>query len=134
MTEENVEIVRRFAECWVRSDWDGMNRLVDPDVELHATVGGVQEGCVRRGIDEIREDYEADEETWEEHDIEIERLIDAGDRVVIFQHESMRGKTSGIDVESDLAVLVDLRDGRIVRVQGYIDRAAALEAAGVPAT
>jgi len=134
MTEENVEIVRRFAECWVRSDWDGMNRLVDPDVELHATVGGVQEGRVRRGIDEIREDYEADEETWEEHDIEIERLIDAGDRVVIFQHESMRGKTSGIDVESDLAVLVDLRDGRIVRVQGYIDRAAALEAAGVPAT
>jgi ketosteroid isomerase-like protein len=31
----------------------------------------------------------------------------------------------------DAAVVVELRDGRIVRVQGYMDRAAALAAAGV---
>jgi ketosteroid isomerase-like protein len=132
MSEENVEIVRRFTVCWERSDWDGMAELADPNVEMHSTVGGVEEGRIRRGVAEIREDYQAAEDTWEEHRIEVEQLIDAGERVVIFQHEYMRGKSSGIELDADLAVLVDLRDGRIVRVQGYMDRSAALEAAGVP--
>lgn len=130
MSEENVEIVRRFAECWERSDWDGMKELTDPDVEMHATVGGVEEGGVRRGVDEIQQDYETVEETWDEHRIELEKVIDAGDRVVIFHREHQRGRSSGIELEIEAAVLVDLRDGRIVRIQGYMDRDAALEAAG----
>ena len=43
----------------------------------------------------------------------------------------MRGKSSGVELELEAAVLIDLRDGRIVRVQGYMDRAAALGAAGL---
>jgi ketosteroid isomerase-like protein len=131
MSEENVEIVRRFAECWEHGDWDGMKQLTDPDVEMHATVGGVEEGRVRRGVDAIQRDYEAAEETWDEHRIELEKVIDAGDRVVIFQREHQRGRSSGIELELEAAVLVGLRDGRIVRLQGYMDRGAALEAAGL---
>jgi len=41
MSEENVEIVRRFAECWERGDWDGMKELTGTDVEMRSTVGGV---------------------------------------------------------------------------------------------
>ena len=80
MSRENVEVVRRFAERWERSDWEGMAELADPEVEMHATVGGVEEGRVRRGVDAIRRDYEAADETWDEHRIETERVIDAGDR------------------------------------------------------
>ncbi len=126
-----MEIVRRFSECWERRDWNGMAELVDPNVEQHGTAGGVEEGRVSRGVDEIRRDYETVEETWDEHRVEIQELIDAGDRVVIFQREYQRGKSSGVELVLDAAVLVDLRDGRIVRVQGYMDRAAALEAAGL---
>jgi ketosteroid isomerase-like protein len=131
VSQENVDIVRRFADCWVRRDWDEMAELVDPNVEAHGTVGGVEEGRVRRGVSEIRRDYENVEEIWDEHRIEIERLVDAGDRVVILQREYQRGKTSGAELTVDAAVIVDLRNGRIVRVQGYMDRAEALEAAGV---
>lgn len=131
MSQENVEIVRRFAELWGRSDWDAMAELADPQVEQHPTVGGVEGGRVLRGADEIRRDYEAVEETWDEHRIEIENLIDAGDRVVILQREFQRGRSSGVELEIEAAVIVDLRDGLIVRVQGYMDRDAALEAAGV---
>ena len=131
MSQENVEIVRRFADCWERRDWDGMAELADPKVEAHGTVGGVEEGRVRRGVSEIRRDYESVEETWDEHRIEIEKLVDAGDRVVILQREYQRGRSSGAEVVIDAAVIVDLRNGRIVRVQGYMDRAEALEAAGL---
>jgi ketosteroid isomerase-like protein len=131
MSKENVEIVRRFAEAWERGDRDVFAELADPNVELHGTVGGVEEGRVTRGMSEIGREYESAEEMWEEHRIEIQELIDAGDRVVIFQREYQRGKSSGVELVLDAAALVDIREGRIVRVQGYMDRAAALEAAGV---
>jgi ketosteroid isomerase-like protein len=130
MSEENVEIVRRFVEGWQRSDWEGMAELADPGVELHGTVGGVEEGRIRRGIAEIRRDFESNEEIWDEHRVEIDELIDAGDRVVLFQREYQRGRSSGVELVLEAAVLVDVRGGRIVRLQGFMDRAAALDAAG----
>ncbi|HEX3293739.1 MAG TPA: nuclear transport factor 2 family protein [Solirubrobacterales bacterium] len=131
MSQKDVEIVRQFAERWERSDWEGMAELADPDVEMHATVGGVEEGRVRHGVDAIRQDYEAAEETWDEHRIETERVVDAGDRIVLLHREYMRGKNSGMELDLEAAVLIDLREGRIVRVQGYMDRTAALDAAGL---
>ena len=106
-----------------------MADLVDPDAEQHGTVGGVEEGRVTRGVSEIRRDYEQVEALWDEHRIEIQELIDAGDRVVVFQREYQRGNKSGVELVVDAAVVFDVRDGRIVRVQGFMDRAAALKAA-----
>ena len=127
----NVEIVRQFTEAWERRDTDVMVELVDPNVEQYGTVGGLEEGRVLRGITEIARDYERVEEMWDEHRVEIERLIDAGDRVVVFQREYQRGRSSGVELVIDAAVIFALRDGRIIRLRGYMDRAAALEAAGV---
>jgi ketosteroid isomerase-like protein len=131
MSQENVEVVRRFVDCWARGDWDATTALVDPGVEQHGTVGGVEQGRVMRGVDGIRRDYESSEEGWDEHRIELERLIDAGDRVVLLHREYQRGRGSGVELEVDAAVIFDCRDGLIVRIQGYMDRAAALEDAGV---
>jgi uncharacterized protein len=131
MSEANVEVVRRFVEAWTRGDAGGAVALVDPDVEQHPTVGGVEGGRVLRGVEEIQRDYEAVEESWDEHRITVEDLFDAGDQVVLFQREFQRGKGSGLELEIEAAVVFDLRDGRIVRMQGYMDRDAALQAAGV---
>jgi ketosteroid isomerase-like protein len=109
-----------------------MAELVDEEIEQHGTVGGVEEGHVSRGVAEIRGDYESVERTWDEHRVEIQEVIDAGDRVVIFQREYQRGRMSGVELVIDAAVIVDLREGRIVRVQGFMDRAAAHRAAGLP--
>ena len=46
--------------------------------------------------------------------------------------EYRRGKGSGLEVETDTAVVFTVRDGRVVGIQGYIDPVAALEAAGLP--
>ena len=80
-------------------DWEGMLEFVDPDVEQHGTVGLASGGGhVSRGVDEIRQRFEAENiEVWEEHRIEPVRLIDAGERVVVIQHEYQRGKGSGME-------------------------------------
>ncbi len=72
-----------------------------------------------------------DDEIWDEHRIEPQEFIDAGDQVVVLQREYQRGKSSGVELVVDTASILDLRDGRIVRMQGYMDRAAALGAAGL---
>ena len=131
MSAQNVEIVRRFADHWARGDWDGIAGLVDPEVEQHSTVGGVEEGRVMHGFAEMRRDYESVEESWDEHRMEVDDVLDAGDRVVLLHREYQRGRGSGLELQIDAAVVFDLRDRRIVRIQGYMDRAAALEAAGL---
>ena len=82
--------------------------------------------------DQIRQRFEAENiEVWEEHRIEPVRFIDAGEQVVVIQHEYQRGKGSGVEIEIDTASVFDFRGGRIVRIQPYMNPAAALEAVGL---
>ena len=132
MSQGNVEIVKRATEFLERRDSDGMTDLFDPNVELHGTVGGLEEDKILRGLSEIIRAFETEiDEVWDEHRIEPQEFIDAGDRVVVLQREYQRSK-SGAELVIDTASILDLRDGRIVRIQGYMDRAAALRAAGLP--
>jgi ketosteroid isomerase-like protein len=136
-SQENLEIVRRMYELGRArplsgGDWERMSELVDPDVELRGTVGGLEEGYVSRGVDPIRQRFEAeDNEVWDEHRIEPVRFIEAGERVVVIQREYQRGKGSGVELELDTATVFDVRGGRIVRIQPYMNPAAALEAVGL---
>jgi ketosteroid isomerase-like protein len=132
MSQQNVEIVRAAFEGFLKGDQEKTAQLIDPEVEFHGTVGGLQEGEIAHGQSEIDETFEAqDLEAWEERRLEPEEYIDAGDVVVVLLHEYRRGRGSGVELEARTAVVVAVRDGRVVRIQGYMDRAAALEAAGL---
>ena len=132
MSRENLEIVRSVYESLLRRDWNRIAELVDPNVEHHGTVGGLEEGHLGRGVREIRQVFEEeDDEIWDEHRIVAEDLIDAGDQVVVLQREYQRGRGSGVELVIDTAAVFDVRDGHVVRIQGYMDRAKALEAVGL---
>ena len=88
MSQENVEIVKRLSEPFARRDWHAMADRIDPNVELHGTVGGLEEGKILRGLSEIRQAFETeDREAWDEHRIEPQAFVDAGDRVVVLQRD-----------------------------------------------
>ncbi len=132
MSQENVEIVREAFEASLGGDQKTTARLVDPKVEFHGTVGGLEEGRIAHGLAQIAQEFEErDLEAWEERRLEAEEFIDAGDNVVVLLHEYRRGRGSGVELESETAVVFAVREGRVVRIQGYMDRDAALEAAGL---
>jgi len=132
MSQENVETVKRATVFLATRDWQGMAELFDPDVELHGTVGGLEEGQILRGLREITQAFDREtDDVWEEHRLEPQEFLDAGDRVVILLREYQRGKGSGVELVVDTATIVDVRDGRIVRMQGYMNPAEALEAVGL---
>jgi ketosteroid isomerase-like protein len=132
MSQENVEIVREVFESFRSGDQKRTAQLVDPEVEFHGTVGGLEEGRIAHGLPQIVETFEVEDlEAWEERRLEPEEFIDAGDVVVVLLHEYRRGRGSGVELESDTAVVFAVREGRVVRIQGYMDRDAALKAAGL---
>jgi ketosteroid isomerase-like protein len=132
MSQENVEIVRAAFEAFLEGDQEKTAQLVDPALEFHGTIGGLQEGQIAHGQSEIDQTFESEDlEAWEERRLEPEEFIDAGDDVVVLLHEYRRGKGSGVELETETAVVVTVSGGRVVRIQGYMDRKAALAAVGL---
>jgi ketosteroid isomerase-like protein len=58
-------------------------------------------------------------------------LIDAGENVIVVQHERSRSRDSDGYVERDLVQVWTLRDGLIVKYRTFETRDEALEAAGL---
>ena len=68
---------------------------------------------------------------WAEYRVELSELRDLGDRVLGIGRVRSLGMESRIEMDSSWYVLVKLNDGRATDIRTYLDREAALEAAGV---
>jgi ketosteroid isomerase-like protein len=132
MSEENVEIVRAATEAMIAGDAAAALNALDPNIEWHATVGGIDEGRVYNGPEEVAQAFVDYFEVWERIELRADEYIDAGaDEVVVFFHEIAKGKESGAIVETDTGTINTVRNGKIARVRAYMNRAEALEAAGL---
>jgi ketosteroid isomerase-like protein len=137
MSEENVEIVQRgletLREALERRDFDSVfdaDVLAD-DVEWIPTSSFPGSNSYR-GRDGVSEYMRTWAEDFDHLTVDVERLIDApDDRVVALVRQRASGQGSGVPVEMDLAVVYDLKDGRVVRIRNYLDPADALEAVGL---
>jgi ketosteroid isomerase-like protein len=114
-----------------RRDLEYMTAFFDPNVEWQGTIGGLDEGRLRRGHQEVKRGFDEYYEAWERLDLRPEEIIDTGDELIVFVHEVARGRESGVVVETDTATVSTLREGMIVRVRGFMDRGEALEAAAL---
>jgi ketosteroid isomerase-like protein len=130
-----IAIVRGIYDAWMAGDEEAVFRAFDHDVELHpdpeASWVGVDEDY--RGHDGVRRYMRAVYESFADYRPEIEELVDAGDgRVLTLAIEHGRGRGSGADVlAANTAHLWTLRDEKVVRLDLFLDRQRAVEAAGV---
>jgi ketosteroid isomerase-like protein len=132
MSRENVEIMRAAVEAMIRGDIEVALEALDPEIVWHATVGGIDEGRVYHGREEVANGFLDYFATWERIELRADEFLDAGDnRVVVLWHEIAKGRASGITVETETGSINTLRDGKIAVVRPYMDRADALRAAGL---
>jgi ketosteroid isomerase-like protein len=133
MSQENVEVFRRFTDAQNRRDVDAMLGELDAEVEWHpATVrslGG--EATVFRGHIGIRELFRDLYEAFGVSQAEYWEIRDLGDRIVALGHWITRGEGSGAETATPLGLVADFRNGKLIRVRTYLDRQQALEAAGL---
>ena len=130
MSQENVEVVRRAYEAFARHDLDAILEMADPEIEAHDPPE-VPDATVYYGRAAVRRDWEQTIDLFEDFKIDVEKLFDAGNDVVLFVRYSGRGKESGAAVEALMAHVITLREGKAIRLRQFLDRAAALKAVGL---
>ena len=85
-----------------------MSELIDPDFEFRGTVGGLEEGRIAHGAQQFREIFEKEDlDAWEVRRFEPENFVDAGDCVVVLQREYRRGRGSGVELETETAIVFE---------------------------
>lgn len=141
MSQENVELVRRlFAEVpsgispgeleHILNDVT-LEQFFDPDIEWIPVTQSLLATGSYRGYEGVRRFWREFLSIWEEYDIKGEDFVDCGDQVAAVMR--MRGRTHDVEVDETWSSLHTIRDGRIIRVQGFTTRQGALEAAGASA-
>jgi ketosteroid isomerase-like protein len=131
MSQENVEIGREVLNAANRRDTEAMLPYVDPEGELHSAIIGGAEGNTYHGHEGVRQWMAESDAVFEELRMEAEEWRDLGDDVLLIGRVHARGRESGVEIDSAIAWLYTLRDGKIVLARGYLDVQQALEVAGL---
>jgi ketosteroid isomerase-like protein len=136
MSQENVEVVRRLLPAFQSVDvgnferrFDEVREIFDPEVEWVAAPHSLLSSEEYRGHEGVRRFWTEFLSAWDEYGVEVEELIDAGDRVVAVLRLS--GRTDELEVGEARSSLFTLRDGRIVRIEPFASKDDALAAAGL---
>ena len=126
MSQENVDTARRFVEAVNRGDYKTAAANLDPELEIDDT--DIPEST---GADSFYAWLARWDQAWEDWRIEDLQIRPVGaDRTISLFKMIVRGKGSGIELTREDAVLANFRNGKIVRIAYYNDRAKALEHAG----
>jgi ketosteroid isomerase-like protein len=129
MSRENVEVVRRGYDAYVRGDMESALEAFDPEIEIYDH--DIPDSGEYRGLDGLLQwaaDWDASWASWR---WEPEEFIDAGDRVVAVLQVYAKGRGSGVDVERLDGAVWTFRDGKCIRLDYYGSKAGALKAVGL---
>jgi ketosteroid isomerase-like protein len=130
VSDANVELIRDALQTWRRTGEPAW-QLTHPDVEvLDHDIMDAGEYRGHEGVARWLVDWAT---AWSGFTMDVEEVIEAGESgVVALIRIGATGRESGISVEREDAVVYEVRDGLIVQVDYYNDRAVALAAAGLP--
>jgi ketosteroid isomerase-like protein len=129
MSEEPPSVVTRAYESLSRRDLDAWLETTTPDVELHE-VAAVPDSRVYRGHRQVRE--------WAEAMLELvvewrwtpeETLLRNGDTAVVRCTVTGRSQAE-VPIDLEVFHVFQTRGDKVSSMQGFFDRASALQAAG----
>jgi ketosteroid isomerase-like protein len=150
MSQKNVELVRRFFEAvervfaayWqaphsladslrageVRPELADVMRYLHPNVEWKSALIGI----TTRGYEGTLDGVDQFLDAAQDYRVNVLEVTDLGDsQVLAVVRLAMKGKASEIDVNATTFSIVTVEDGLIIRLDEYLERAEALEAAGL---
>jgi ketosteroid isomerase-like protein len=129
MSQENVEQFVEATEAFNRGDLEAWLRQYDTEVVFEPQVTAIDGTYV--GHDGLRAFVTNINDVYEHFQIHLHDVRDLGERVLALGTATAIGKGSGIKQETALAIVANLRDGRINHFKDYGEKAQALEAVGL---
>jgi ketosteroid isomerase-like protein len=130
MSEGNVERARRayrhFNEV---GEFDA--EFISPDCEFDYS-NAMPDVPPFRGLDRANAVLREWTAAFEDFRVEADRFLDASDdRLVVFVRNTGRLKEGGAPIENRFVHVWTIRDDMGIRLEGFVDEGAALEAAGL---
>lgn len=132
MSQENVEVVRESWDAWLRGDLSRLFNTYDPDIVWDTTHYRDWPESSYEGIEGVERFLTEWLAVWDDYEVGIDEIFPAPDQrvVVLFWHRG-RGRASGLAMEWHAAQIITVRDGKLIRIDNYEDRAEALEVVGL---
>lgn len=142
MGNEHVELLRQgLAQATGREDHEidvldpevteAIFEYFDPGIEFHEDPR-FPEAATYRGIEAVRRYWRQFGESFQQFRFRPQEFIDAGEnRVVVAFSMTTQGRDSGVTVEAEPGWLFTIEAQRVVRIDAYLDRREAFEAAGL---
>jgi len=130
MSGENVETVRRHIEAWNRRDQAAYVASFRSDAEIDWSRARALFRGVYRGREQQKAFWDEFWSTFEDSQLEIHDLTEAGSEVVVWNTAHMWGR-DGIEVTARSAIVFTVENGEITCLRLFQERAEALEAVGL---
>jgi ketosteroid isomerase-like protein len=130
--ESNLDVVHRFVDAFNRRDVDLVVADLYPDAELHEwpEAPGAQS---YRGPDGFRRALEVWFDAWEWMEVVVKATEEVDERILVTLHQRAKGKGSEVEVEIESYNVYTFDDGKVTRMELFLNRDDALEAAGLTA-
>jgi ketosteroid isomerase-like protein len=131
MSQENVEPVEGTWAAFQRGDVAAMRATCHPDV-LIVQPPEVPDTKAYSGLAGVKEAVEDWPKQWDDFQFEVLELIDVSDTqlVSVTRHRG-HGTMSGIEVDTIVAYVHTIRDGKLTRLDMFFSKEQAFEAAGL---
>jgi ketosteroid isomerase-like protein len=111
-----ADVVRQAYDALRRRDYDELAELADPEFEMDLT-DRVLNPATYHGAEGLGRFLEEVAELWTSMDIEVEQMLERGDEVLALLLVKLKGRGSGVELESRIAQRWTLRDGKLLRMR-----------------
>jgi ketosteroid isomerase-like protein len=125
MSQENLDRLRALLQGWNPGDEADMS-LLDPSVVYEDTILPDHVGETYRGYEGVVRATKRWLEAYETVTVELERVFDAGERIVSIHRARSRARHTGIESELLFAYVWTFRDGRVIHFRSCRDPQEAL--------
>jgi ketosteroid isomerase-like protein len=121
MSTQDVETIQNGVAALNRGDVDALAATLAPDVEL-VPLRAVLDGSIYRGHEGLRDWLDDMSEDWSEFELTLQGVRELRPGCVLVDATiRLRGRSSGVAVDSPGAWLCDMRAAKVARIRFFAD-------------
>ena len=121
MASDRVDTVRRLADAVNRGDRKAAFACMAPDVIWNATGELIDQKLHYNGREEVWEYLRSLDASFERLRVDLDSVEEVGTLVVARVHLQAAGRVSGAEADLVFSSVARFQDGRIARVENYVD-------------
>jgi ketosteroid isomerase-like protein len=130
MSQENVDLVRRYYAAWNAEGLDGARAFWSDEFEWQDAPEMPDAGTYR-GADAVAAHFRDLDEVLGTMEVHVDRLLPAGYEVLAFLHVHLDAQRGGLLLDGPIFETVRVEGGKISRIRLFLDEREAFEAAGL---